>query len=168
MKKALALPIFLESLTLTTFLKHIVVSGALIFLLLLLWLNSDDLSTLVTPKTQSTQVACDVQHSPHRCTINTDIGPIEVSVQAEIISLEPFSVTIKTADKLLSSAKIRFEGLEDYMGINQFRFAEDSANAWQATGSIPICTTQSKTWKVIISLYNDNKYSSYWFKMKTK
>jgi len=158
MKKALALPIFLESLTLTTFLKHIVVSGALIFLL----------STLVTPKTQSTQVACDVQHSPHRCTINTDIGPIEVSVQAEIISLEPFSVTIKTADKLLSSAKIRFEGLEDYMGINQFRFAEDSANAWQATGSIPICTTQSKTWKVIISLYNDNKYSSYWFKMKTK
>jgi len=168
MRKALVLPSLLENLTLTTFLAHFLSSTALIFLFLLLWLNTDYLSTLMAPKTLSTEVKCDVQQAPNHCVINTGIGLIEVFAHSEIISLEPFTITLKTADERLGSAHIRFEGLEDYMGINQFRFAQDDINTWHAKGSIPICTTQSKTWKVIISLYNDNNYSSYWFKMKTR
>ena len=167
MRKALVLPSLLENPTLSKFMT-LLSSAALILLFLLLWLNTDYLSTLMTPKTPSTEVTCNVQQAPNHCVINTDIGPIEVFAHSEIISLEPFTVTLKTADKRFSSANIRFEGLEDYMGINQFRFAQDGIDTWHAKGSIPICTTQSKTWKVIISLYNDNHYSSYWFKMKTR
>jgi len=168
MRKVLALPHLLENLTLTKFLTHFLSSAALIVVFLLLWLNTDYLSTLMPPKSPSTEVKCDVQQAPNHCVIDTDIGPIEVFAHSEIISLEPFTITLKTADPRFSSANIRFEGLEDYMGINQFKFAQDDINTWHAKGSIPICTTKSKTWKVIISLYNDNNYSSYWFKMKTR
>jgi hypothetical protein len=168
MRKALALPSLLETLTLTKFLTHFLSTAALIVVFLLLWLNTDYLNALIAPKTAGTEVTCDVQQAPNHCVINTDIGPIEVFAHSEIISLEPFTITLKTADTRFSSANIRFEGLEDYMGINQFKFSQDGNDTWHAKGSIPICTTKSKTWKVIINLYNDNNYSSYWFKMKTR
>jgi len=168
MRKALALPSLLENLTLSKFLSHFLSSAALIVVFLVLWLNTDYIKTLMAPKTAGTEVTCDMQKVPNHCVIDTDIGPIEVFAHSEIISLEPFTVTLKTTDTQFSSANIRFEGLEDYMGINQFRFTQDGIDTWHAEGSIPICTTQSKTWKVIINLYNDNNYSSYWFKMKTR
>lgn len=167
MKKSLAVPTFLERLSFPKYLSHFVLSGTLL-LLVLLWLYSDDLSRLITPNTQSIAVQCDIQRPPHQCLIPTATGLIQLTSASAIQSLEPFSVKLQTATGALSSAKIRFEGFNDYMGINQFRFRQDSTNHWAASGSIPLCTTKSKTWKVIVSVYNGTNYHSYWFKMQTK
>lgn len=168
MKKTLVIPTILQDITLTKFLSHFVLSAALLFIFLLLWLNNDDLNTLITPKTKSMQVSCDIQLPPHNCLIETANGPIEISTSSSIQSLLPFKIQLQTPADALTSAKIRFEGFDDYMGINQFRFSQADSSAWIANGSIPICTTKSKTWKVIISLYNGANYQSYWFKMTTK
>ena len=168
MKKIFVIPIFLKKLTIAKFLSHFVLSSVLLFLFLLLWLNSDDLNTLITPKTKSMQVNCDLQAPPHHCLIETTLGPLEITTSSEILSLVPFKIQLKTPVDALSSAKISREGFDDYMGSNKFRFSQDTIRSWTADGSIPICTTKSKTWKVIVSLYNGTNYQSYWFKMKTK
>ncbi|EPJ45900.1 MAG: hypothetical protein OFPII_25480 [Osedax symbiont Rs1] len=142
-------------------------TSALLLVFLLLWLKSEQLIALFIPKIESIEVSCPLQQ--RSCVIETKQGPIQLSISSPIESLTPFNIKLDGGSSPITRAKIRFEGFNDYMGINQFSFKQTSAanNLWNSRGSIPICTSMTKTWKVIISLYQGDQYSSYWFKIQT-
>lgn len=132
---------------------------------LVIWDKSGDFSYLSSPRDKSIQVECKLETL--QCIFNTEHGPIELSIDATIKPLTPFIFKLKSAENLLQNARIHFEGYEDYMGLNNFSFSPlaDSQH-WQTRGSIPVCTTASKTWRVTINLQTDSKISSYWFKLQ--
>jgi hypothetical protein len=148
----------------------------LLSLLGLLWGYADNLKLLLETKAVATPVSCDLQRQLE-CEFDTTLGNIQLSVDRKIQSLEPFKLSILSDNPQWQRAEIRFEGFYDYMGINKFDFAVDSQNShlWSVKGSIPICTTEAKTWRVLINLFakdsttanNQVPSSSYWFKIKT-
>ncbi len=166
MKNYTLIPAFMHKIATTKMLQLAVISF-LLPVFLLLWLKSDQLTALFIPKKASIEVSCPLQQLS--CVIKTIQGPIQLSITSPIESLTPFNIKLDGGSSLITRAKIRFEGVNDYMGINQFRFKQTSVtnNLWNSRGSIPICTSMTKTWKVIISLYHGDKYSSYWFKIQT-
>ncbi len=140
----------------------------LIALLSLMWNYSDDLKLLLETKAIASETQCDFQ-GQLKCDISTKLGDITLTVDREIQSLTPFMLSIKSLNPQWQRAEIRFEGFYDYMGINKFDFTVDSQNdhLWHAKGSIPICTTEAKTWRVIVNLITQETVSSHWFKIKT-
>lgn len=134
----------------------------------LLWGYADSLKLLLESKVKSIETQCEFQ-SQLTCQIETELGSIELLVDRKIQSLEPFKLMIKSSAPQWQTAEIRFEGFYDYMGINRFDFKVDSADShvWHAKGSIPICTTDAKTWRVIVNLKTPTLTSSHWFKIKT-
>ncbi len=148
----------------------------LVSLLGLLWGFSDKLKLLLENKAVATQVNCDFQQQL-KCGFDTPLGDVQLSVDRKIKSLEPFKLSIHSENPKWQRAQISFEGFYDYMGINKFDFAVDSQNnhLWHAKASIPICTTDAKTWRVLVNLFatdstnsqNQAPSSSHWFKIKT-
>ena len=132
---------------------------------LIIWKKSGSFSYLSSPRDKSIQVECPLETLS--CSFETEHGPIGISVNATIKPLAPFIITLTHEDNFLKNARIHFEGLEDYMGLNNFSFTPTADKThWQARGSIPVCTTASKTWRVTINLQTPSKISSYWFKLQ--
>jgi len=97
-------------------------------------------------------------------------GTIGESTDNSIVPNLPFNILLKIPNSSLNKAALRFDGLDDYMGINLFRFAPLAGNPqqWTLRGSIPVCIIDSKSWRVTLKLESteDNNSSSYWFKLK--
>ena len=132
--------------------------------LVLLWNNPNSSNESET----NTEIYCPIQQT--KCTIETTFGPIELSANSQIVPLIPFNLLLTSNNPSLTKAIIRFEGFDDYMGINQFKFTQDNTNRsqWTMRGSIPVCTIDSKTWRVTLNLQDKNSksFSSQWFKLK--
>ena len=148
----------------------------LVCLLGLFWGYADNLKLLLENKAVATQVDCDFQRQL-KCDFDTPLGDVQLSVDHKIQSLAPFKLSIHSDNPTWQRAQISFEGFYDYMGINKFEFIADSQNnhVWHAKASIPICTTDAKTWRVLVNLFendgqnnqNQAPSSSHWFKIKT-
>ncbi|MFT5706086.1 MAG: hypothetical protein ACI9ES_000357 [Oceanospirillaceae bacterium] len=159
---------FFKSITFTHTLICFNTVCILVLILTLLWKKAGFEQAAQQTNTNNVQIYCPIQEQT--CIIKTEQGVIELSVAVPIQPLVPFTVTLKSADIAISEAKLRFEGLDEYMGINQFRFetSADDSQTWQLQGSIPVCTIVSKTWRVTLNIQNqlDNSYKSYWFTLK--
>ncbi len=140
----------------------------LLLVTLVIWHKSGDFSYLLSPRVNSVEVPCSLETLT--CTISTAQGDVQLSVDAEIRPLTPFVFSIHSENNFIKNARIHFEGYEDYMGLNNFAFVPSSSNndfdQFTAHGSIPVCTTASKTWRVTINLQNQHNTESYWFKLQ--
>lgn len=155
---------FIHGMTFTHILLYFNTVSILALILVFLWNKP---SSPIGPQANA-EVYCPIQHA--KCTIDTHLGPIELSVDSPIEPLIPFNLLLTSNNPSLVKAVIRFEGFDDYMGINQFRFTQDTTNEshWTMRGSIPICIIDSKTWRVTLNLQDENNsdFSSHWFKLK--
>jgi len=135
---------------------------------LIIWHKSGDFSYLLSPRVNSVEVPCSL--ATLTCTITTKQGAVQLSVNAKIKPLTPFVFSMHSEHHFIQNARIHFEGLEDYMGLNNFSFMPINENGdlqqFIAHGSIPVCTTASKTWRVTINLQNQHNTESYWFKLQ--
>ncbi|MEH6445598.1 MAG: hypothetical protein V7784_17015 [Oceanospirillaceae bacterium] len=159
---------FLKSITFTHTLICFNTVCILILILTFLWKKAGFEQAAQKTNINNAQIYCPIQEQT--CIIKIEQGFIELSVAAPIQPLIPFTMTLKSTDIAISEAKLRFEGLDEYMGINQFRFetSTDDSQTWQLRGSIPVCTIVSKTWRVTLNIQHqlDNSYKSYWFTLK--
>lgn len=154
-----------------TLAKSVQASIAVLLLLLVtlvIWHKSGDFSYLLSPRVNSVEVPCSLETLT--CTFPTTQGAVQLSVDAKIKPLTPFVFSMRSETNFIKNARIHFEGYEDYMGLNNFAFVPNSSNnnldQFTAHGSIPVCTTASKTWRVTINLQNKHNTESYWFKLQ--
>lgn len=148
---------------------NLFVVGLLAGILSLLYIYADSLKILLQTRAQGTAVECPIQQKLS-CQVNTELGELTLSTDRVIQSLETFHLTLKTQQVNWQKAEIRFEGVDDYMGINRFKFSPSKSidSQWHTKGSIPICTTDAKNWRVIINLTSQSKVSRYWFIINTQ
>lgn len=159
---------FINEMTFTQFLLVFNAVSILVLLLIILFKDTLNFTEFAQGTPEIFEVYCPIQES--KCVIETKLGPIELSVDSPIVPLVPFNILLKTSNSSLNKAVLRFDGLDDYMGINLFRFTPLAGNLqkWTLRGSIPVCTIDSKSWRVTLNLENteDKNFSSYWFKLK--
>jgi len=77
-------------------------------------------------------------------------GMLELKFDRTPQILRPFTVTLKVADAKAVYADFAMQGME--MGLNRYRFKEQSSGIWQADVILPICVQGRSDWVMRVEL----------------
>lgn len=124
------------------------IAALALLLILSIWLMPRLLSR-PTPIDLTQAPGCDLARGS--CVAGNDHMAVSLELSPhDVRSLEPLNFSVKLEGTEASAMKIRLEGRDMYMGLNEIGLQPATSGLWQGRGELAVCTTGRMVWRATV------------------